>query len=156
MAWIQENDVGRELGRLTSENHREDDVTQAIKEATATAEGYLRDVVSDTELKSWDTAADVPTDIVLQVSRIAASLILSRFYGQSLRRRSGDSASRAADLNELALRELKLYAEGGKRLVDPSTDDQIAIQATISRTGTGTTRKFDVGTDAVEKKLDRF
>lgn len=156
MAWIKENDVGRELGRLGSENHREDDVTQAIKEATATAEGYLRGIVSDTELATWDTDTDVPTDVILQVSRIAASLILNRFYGQPFRRRQGDSASRAADLNDLALKELGRYAKGEKRLLDPATDDQIAIGSTIQRTGTGTTRKFDVGTDSAQKKLDRF
>ena len=157
MAWITDSEITRELGRLTSENHAEVDVKLAITEATAEAEGYLRAVVNDNAiLASWDTAETAPTDIVLIVSRLGASIILSRFYGQSLIRRQGDPPSRAADLRKLAIDELMLYAKGLKRLVDRATDDEIAVEASLRRSGTNTTRKFDIGTDSDPKKLDRL
>jgi len=157
MAWITDSEITRELGRLTSENHDEADVKLAITEATAEAEGYLRAVVNDNDvLASWDTPQTAPTDIVLIVSRLGASIILSRFYGQSLLRRQGDPASKAADLRKLAIDELDKYSRGTKRLVDKATDDEIGVETRFRRSGTNTTRKFDIGTDSDPKKLDRL
>lgn len=157
MAWITESDIERELGRLTSKNHDEADVTLAITEATASAEGYLRAVVDDTTLKAWDTAQTAPIDIVMIIARLGASFILNRKYGQSLTRaRVQDPLSRAASLYKLATDDLKLYSDGKKRLVDRATDDQIPVANTFVRTGTNTTRKFETGKDSDPKKLDRL
>ena len=160
MAWITESDIERELGRLTSKNHDEADVTLAITEATASAEGYLRAVVSDSTLASWDitgTTHNAPTDIITIVARLGAALILNRKYGQSLvRLHSQDPVTRAAGLHKLATDDLKAYSKGEKRLVDRATDDQIPVADTLERTGQDTTRKFDSGTDSDPKKIDRF
>lgn len=157
MAWITESDIERELGRLTSKNHDEADVTLAITEATASAEAYLRAVVDDSTLASWDTAQTAPIDIVTIVSRLGAAIILNRLYGQSLTRvHTSDKVTRAASLYKLATDDLKAYSKGEKRLVDRATDDQIAVADTFVRTGTNTTRKFETGTDSDPKKLDRL
>lgn len=160
MAWITESDIERELGRLTSKNHDEQDVTLAITEATASAEAYLRAVVDDDTLASWDITGNdhnAPLDIVTIVSRLGASIVLSRSYGQSLTRvHTADKVTRAASLYKLATDDLKAYSKGEKRLVDRATDDQIAVANTFVRTGTDTTRKFETGTDSDPKKLERF
>ena len=160
MAWITESDIERELGSLTSKSHDEQDVTLAITEATASAEGYLRAVVDDDTLASWDitgTAHTAPIDIVTIVARLGAALVLNRRYQQSLIRiHFQDPVTRAASLYKVAIDDLKSYSKGEKRLVDRTTDDQVAVETELVRTGQNTTRKFDVGTDSDPKKLDRF
>lgn len=160
MAWITESDIERELGRLTSKNHDEQDVTLAIDEATASAEAYLRAVVDDDTLAGWDhdgTSHQAPLDIVTILSRLGAAIILNRFYGQSLTRvHTSDRVTRAAGLYKIATDDLKAYSKGEKRLVDRATDDQISVADTFVRTGTNTTRKFETGTDSDPKKLDRL
>lgn len=160
MAWITESDIERELGRLTSKNHGEDDVVLAITEATASAEAYLRAVVDDDTLASWDITGNdhnAPLDIVTIVSRLGAAIILNRFYGQSLVRvHTADKVTRAAGHYKLAIDDLKAYSNGTKRLVDRATDDQIAVADTFVRSGRNTTRKFETGTDSDPKKLDRL